>query len=168
MPKILGACALGILILIAIVDWPRRTPTGPQSEAQTASVLVPAIVDFTNADRAARNVGAVTLDDKLSAVAQAKADDMAFHSYFAHVSPQGKSPWYWLEQADYKYSYAGENLAMDFADSHEVEQAWMNSPTHRDNVLKPQYTRIGVGISHGRYQGHETTYVVTFFAAPAK
>ncbi len=132
-----------------------------------ASVLPGALVALTNQDRATQGLAGVTEDSVLDKAAQAVAEDMATNGYFAHVSPDGKTPWYWLEQVGYKYSYAGENLAVNFTDSTNVESAWMESPTHRANIVKPQYTRVGFGTANGRYEGQETTFVVEFFAAPA-
>ena len=129
-----------------------------------AAVLPAAITSLTNADRSTEGLGALTEDPQLATAAQAKADDMAAKGYFSHVSPDGKTPWYWLDSVKYPYTYAGENLAVDFTDSKDVETAWMNSPMHRANILKAQYTRIGVGIAQGMYQGKETTFVVQFFA----
>lgn len=129
-----------------------------------ASVLPAAITSLTNADRSIEGLNALTEDPLLARAAQAKADDMASKGYFSHVSPDGKTPWYWLQSVNYVYTYAGENLAVDFTDSRDVETAWMNSPMHRANILKAQYTRIGIGIAQGVYQGKETTFVVQFFA----
>jgi hypothetical protein len=129
-----------------------------------AAVLPAAITSLTNADRTDQGLSVLTEDTQLAAAAQAKADDMAAKGYFSHVSPDGKTPWYWLDSVKYPYTYAGENLAVDFTDSKDVETAWMNSPMHRANILKSQYTRIGVGIAQGMYQGRETTFVVQFFA----
>jgi hypothetical protein len=95
-----------------------------------------------------------------------KADDMAAKSYFAHTSPEGIDPWYWFNQAGYKFTYAGENLAVDFSDSSAVNTAWMNSPTHRANLLDQHYTEIGIATADGMYQGHMTTFVVEEFGTP--
>jgi len=131
-----------------------------------ASVLPGALVALTNQDRAASDLAGVTEDLLLDKAAQAAATDMAAKGYFAHISPDGKDPWYWLDSVGYKYSYAGENLAVNFTDSQNVEMAWMNSPTHRANIEKPQYTKIGIGVANGMYEGAETTFVVQFFATP--
>jgi hypothetical protein len=132
-----------------------------------ASVLPGALVALTNQDRATSGLAGVTEDSLLDKAAQAAAEDMAANGYFAHVSPDGKTPWYWLDFVGYKYSYAGENLAVNFTDSQNVETAWMESPTHRANIEKPQYTKVGIGTANGVYEGRETTFVVLFFAAPA-
>jgi hypothetical protein len=131
-----------------------------------AAVLPSALVDLTNTDRASNNLGPVGPNTTLDQAAQAAADDMANKGYFAHVSPTGTTPWNWLNQVGYQYQYAGENLAVNFTDSDQVETAWMNSPTHRANILKSQYTQVGVGVANGTYEGKDATFVVQFFAAP--
>ncbi|HCR52492.1 TPA: hypothetical protein DIV48_02470 [Candidatus Kaiserbacteria bacterium] len=132
-----------------------------------ASVLPATLAALTNQDRAMNNLSGVTEDPLLDQAAQAAALDMAAKGYFAHVSPDGKTPWYWLEQVGYTYSYAGQNLAVNFTDSENVESAWMASAPHRANIMKPQYTHIGFGTANGMYEGRMTTFVVEFFATPA-
>jgi hypothetical protein len=102
----------------------------------------------------------------LNQAAQEKADDMAQNGYFAHTSPDGKTPWYWLDQVGYNYSYAGENLAVNFTDSQDVTAAWMNSPEHRANILKANYTEVGTGVAEGMYDGNETIFVAQDFGTP--
>lgn len=133
-----------------------------------ASVLPETLTTLTNADRASNHLSMVTSDPVLTEAAQASADDMASKGYFSHVTPDGKQPWYWLDAAGYQFSYAGQNLAVNFTDSTDVETAWMNSPTHRANIVKPEYTRVGIGVAHGMYKGKEATFVVQFFATPAE
>lgn len=133
-----------------------------------ASVLPSVLTDYTNEDRVQQGLSVLTPDALLAKAAQMKAEDMAAKGYFSHVSPDGKSPWYWLQQVAYPYSYAGENLAIDFNDSKEVQDAWMASPAHRANIVKPQYTRIGIGTAEGMYEGRATTFVVQYFATPKK
>ncbi len=133
---------------------------------QFAAVVDSVLVDLTNTDRAAYNLGTLAVNDKLTAAAQAKANDMAAKSYFAHTSPEGIDSWYWFKQAQYDFQHAGENLAVDFSDSADVERAWMNSPTHRDNILNGKYTEVGIATALGTYKGNPTTFVVTMFGTP--
>lgn len=132
-----------------------------------ASVLPSVLTDLTNVARAENGLPSVTRNAVLDAAAQASAEDMAAKGYFSHKTPDGKEPWYWLDQAGYKYSYAGQNLAVNFTDSENVQTAWLASPTHKENIMKPQYTEVGFGTANGYYQGYETTFVVEFFATPA-
>ena len=131
-----------------------------------AAVLPGVLIDLTNESRVAYGVTPVTRDALLDTAAQQAAEDMALKGYFAHVSPDGKTPWYWLNMVGYRYSYAGENLAMNFTDSSDVQTAWMNSSSHRANIEKSHYTKIGIGVANGIYEGVETTFVVQFFATP--
>lgn len=132
-----------------------------------ASVISSTLVDITNEDRVASGKGTLAMNPVLVRAAQAKADDMAAKSYFAHISPEGVTPWHWFEQAGYTFSYAGENLAVNFSDSIDVGEAWMNSPGHRANILNGHFTEIGIATSQGFYEGVPTTFVVQLFGKPA-
>lgn len=132
-----------------------------------ASVLPSVLVTLANTDRAEAGVDMLEEDPLLARAAQLKAEDMAARGYFAHVDPEGREPWYWLDEVGYSYRYAGENLAVDFTESVEVEDAWMNSPTHKANILKGAYTNMGIGVAKGVYEGRETLFVVQFFAQPS-
>lgn len=132
-----------------------------------ASVLPSVLVDLANQDRAVNALGSLTVDPLLVKAAQLKANDMAAKGYFAHISPDGKEPWYWFNEAGYSFVYAGENLAVNFDDSAAVNTAWMNSPTHRANILGSHYTQIGIATAQGLYEGKTATFVVEEFGSPA-
>ncbi len=131
-----------------------------------ASQISPAeIVRLTNERRAQTGAPAVKLDTQLSAAAAQKAADMFAKNYWAHVSPSGTQPWFFITSAGYSYRFAGENLARDFSDPASVVAAWMNSPTHKDNLLNSRYQDIGVAVVDGTLDGRETTLVVQMFGA---
>jgi hypothetical protein len=132
----------------------------------TAAVLPAVLGDLTNKERQADNLPMLSVNPLLTLAAQMKADDMASKSYFAHTSPEGKTPWYWIELAGYKYQYAGENLAVNFRDSEDVTAAWLKSPTHKANIVKANYTEMGTGIARGLYQGRQTVFVAQVYANP--
>ncbi len=131
-----------------------------------ALVAPDVLVDETNVSRVDSSLPSLKVNYLLEAAAREKAGDMAKNGYFAHVNPSGTTPWFWLEKAGYKYSYAGENLAVNFSDSHDVLNAWMNSPTHKANILNPGFTEIGIAAAEGEYKGHKATFVVQFFGQP--
>ena len=133
-----------------------------------AAVISAVLVDLANEDRKDEDLGMLTRNPVLDEAAQAKADDMAEKGYFAHNSPDGKTSWHWFREAGYSFSYAGENLAVDFTDSDDVEDAWMDSPTHRANILNGKFTEIGIATAVGTYKGQKTTFVVQMFGTPAK
>ena len=132
-----------------------------------ASVLPGVLATLTNESRASVGVGAVTESPVLDHAAKLAAADMATKGYFAHVSPSGTTPWDWLKQAGYAYSYAGENLAVNFTDSNALQSAWMASPAHEANIVDPAYTEVGFATATGTYDGQPTTFVVEFFGTPA-
>lgn len=134
---------------------------------QLAAVITATLVDLANGDRQEEALNALTVNPLLVAAAQAKANDMAAKGYFAHVSPDGRDSWSWFRDAGYLFTYAGENLAVDFSDSEDVERAWMNSPTHRANILNGHFTEIGIATAEGEYKGRHTIFVVQMFGSPA-
>lgn len=121
------------------------------------------IVRLTNRERSNQGLPALAGNGLLNQAAARKAADMFARNYWAHVSPAGTQPWYFITQAGYSYRYAGENLARDFSDPQSVVTAWMNSPTHRDNLLSNRYQDIGVAVVDGTLEGRETTLVVQMF-----
>ena len=133
----------------------------------TALVLPKVLVDYANQDRDALNYNHLVISPVLEKAAQMKANDMAAKGYFAHTSPEGKTPWYWFDQVGYDFSYAGENLAVNFNDSVDVNTAWMNSPGHKANILNSNFSEIGIATAEGIYQGRTTTFVVQLFGRPA-
>ncbi|MBM3257192.1 MAG: hypothetical protein FJY98_02575 [Candidatus Liptonbacteria bacterium] len=139
----------------------------PQSEL-FAVIFSNALVDGTNQNRLANNLPELRVNPLLEAAARAKALHMAQNGYFAHTSPTGVTPWYWFEMVGYDFSYAGENLAVNFLDSEDVTNAWMESPTHRANILRGNFTEIGIATAQGEYEGKPATFVVQLFGSPAK
>lgn len=131
-----------------------------------ASVLPGVIATLTNSERSDNNVAPLVENVLLDKAAQLKAEDMASRGYFAHTSPDGKNPWYWFKQVGYDYHFAGENLAVNFFESEDVAKAWMNSPTHRSNIVKKEYTEIGIGVANGVYEGRDTVFVAQLFGTP--
>jgi hypothetical protein len=131
------------------------------------AVVSSVLTELTNADRSNNKLAGLTVSPTLERIAQMKANDMAEKGYFAHNSPEGNTPWYWFKKAGYNYSFAGENLAVYFSDSAELEKAWMNSPTHRANILNSSFTEMGIAMAKGTYQGVETVYVVQEFGRPS-
>lgn len=131
-----------------------------------AAILPGVLVSMTNEKRAISSESPLSTNDLLTKAAELKAKDMAERGYFSHNTPEGNLPWYWLQKVGYQYSHAGENLAVNFTDSKDVIDAWMNSPTHKANIIKNNYTEIGIAMAEGVYQGKNTIFVVQFFGTP--
>lgn len=124
------------------------------------------VVSKTNERRAGAGLAALTVNARLNQAALAKAQHMFENQYWAHVAPDGTQPWSFFRRAGYRYSVAGENLARDFDSTDSMMGAWMDSPTHRGNIMNGRYQEIGVGVVNGTLQGTETTLVVQLFGTP--
>lgn len=131
--------------------------------AQVQSAL---LVNLTNDSRADNDLAALRTNPLLVAAAQAKADHMAQNSYFAHTSPTGEQPWDFISAAGYEFSYAGENLGINFLDSAKLHDAWMNSPSHKYNILHDKFTEIGIATAQGEINGRPATFIVQMFGSP--
>ena len=169
-PDILQRISVGVmfgLILLSFVAANLQALLWMSSDWLVSTILPAVIVELTNEERIDESLGTLTVNAKLTEAANLKAAHMAEHEYFAHYSPAGVSPWHWFDEAAYSFIHAGENLAVHFTDSADVVEGWMNSPTHKANIMNGNYTEIGIGTAKGEYKGYSTVYVVQLFGAPA-
>jgi len=132
-----------------------------------ASILSNVLIDQTNLERESVKISSLGTNAQLEEAARLKVQDMATKGYFAHNTPEGHDPWYWLYQAGYDFVAAGENLAVNFTDSQDVTNAWMESSGHRANILNQDFTDVGIATARGEYKGRDTVFVVQFFGTPS-
>jgi hypothetical protein len=137
----------------------------PKVLGYAANISPAEVIRLTNAQRAANGLSALSENLSLDGAALAKGNDMLAKGYWAHFAPDGTSPWNFFLNFGYKYKYAGENLARDFPDAASAVSAWMNSPSHKENILNPNYREIGIGVVEGSLAGIDTTVIVEFFGA---
>lgn len=121
----------------------------------------------TNVERSKTSLPELKLNDQLSRAAFLKAQDMFANNYWAHTSPAGVTPWKWLGDSGYNYNVAGENLAKNYPTSQATVNAWMNSETHRANILNGKYQEIGFAVVDGLLDGRDATLVVAYYGSPA-
>ncbi len=129
-------------------------------------ITVGALLDLTNKQRTNSGLPPLQLNTQLSSAASGKCNKMLADNFWAHYAPDGTTPWYFINQAGYKYETAGENLAKDFNDSNSVVNAWMASATHAANILNGKYQDVGFATCNGTLTGSETTIVVQMFGKP--
>lgn len=158
---------LALIIVLGSFGIITQAPAIVARVPNVAAVISSVLVELTNVDRTSQGLATLKVNPLLTEVAEAKARDMATKGYFAHTSPEGLSPWHWFQEKGYAFSYAGENLAIDFSESADVQRAWMNSPTHRANIVGTRFTEIGIAVENGTYQGRPATFVVQVFGTPA-
>src|SRR5687767_13822253 len=115
------------------------------------------LIDLLNADRAAHGLPALEFDPGLATVARWRSEDMAERRYFRH-DIGGYQVFEVMRDHGVTYRVAGENLAYNYYSPEETaaraERALMESPTHRANILRSDYTHVGVGVAvapDGRY-----------------
>lgn len=139
----------------------------PGAEVVASAITQESVLELTNRSRVAASIPPLTYNTTLEKAAQLKADDMLARQYFAHNTPDGKTPWTFFDRVGYAYLSAGENLAVHFSDVEPLQDAWMNSPGHRANILNSTFKEMGVGIARGTFEGHESVFVVEEFGNPA-
>lgn len=139
---------------------------GPLSSARAAGMESGSILSLMNEARNTGDLSPLTANEALNRAAEAKAEDMIKNDYFAHTSPDGRTPWHWLKKAGYVYKYAGENLAVNYTDAEEQHGAWMNSKTHRENILNKNYQEVGIAMIPGKIGGENSYITVVFFGTP--
>ena len=132
-----------------------------------SNISVSQAVDATNSERARSGLSPLIVSSILNQAAQTKANHMFEHDYWAHIAPDGTTPWVFIKGAGYEYAVAGENLARDFDTTDAMVHAWMDSPTHRDNIVNTKYSEVGIAVVNGTLEGVETTLVVQMFGQPS-
>lgn len=115
------------------------------------------VLKLVNQERAKNGLKPLTMNWQLSRVARHKSNDMRDKGYFSHTSPTYGSPFDMMKSFRITYSTAGENIAAGQTTPESVMTSWMNSPGHRQNILSPNYTEIGVGYSTGGSYGYYWT-----------
>lgn len=111
------------------------------------------VLELTNLERVEHGVPPLELDEAASFAAYAHSWDMDLRTFFDHVNPDGDGPGDRLLRYNVAFKYAGENIARGQATPEEVVQAWMDSPSHRVNMLSEFWTHIGIGVHTGPDRG---------------
>jgi hypothetical protein len=167
--KILHVSSLVLIMIflgffqVALNYLPR---TGVKILGYAANISTDEVIRLTNEKRTQAGVSVLSYNALLTQAAFAKGNHMLANQYWAHIAPDGTEPWKFFTDAGYRYRYAGENLARDFSNPAAIVDAWMASPTHRENLLSTKYVDIGVAVVEGGLNGIDTTIIVQFFGSP--
>lgn len=130
-----------------------------------ADITKSSLVNMLNQTRQSLGLGVLQENEDLDNAAMLKARDMIKNEYFSHTSPSGTTPWHWFYEAGYNYKYAGENLAIGFYDSSEVFKAWLDSSSHKENMVNPSYSEVGTAVLSG-FGENDAIIVVQLFGYP--
>ncbi|OJU87942.1 hypothetical protein BGO17_03070 [Candidatus Saccharibacteria bacterium 49-20] len=161
-----GIIAVLIIALLAQVVYGFATTGHLSVLAKQSNIQTEELLADTNLEREKVGAGDLQINAQLSDAAFLKAQNMFTEQYWAHVSPSGTEPWKWFGDVGYNYSVAGENLAKNYPTSQATVTAWMNSATHRENLLKNDYVDVGFAVVDGELNGQKTTLVVALYGAP--
>ncbi len=168
-PHLIRAQGIAAVLIIAVVaqfGYSYTTTGTPSVLSRVANIGTSDLLYHTNQQRYNQSIPGLVLNDKLSQAAFLKAQDMIENDYWAHTSPSGVEPWKWLADVGYNYSYAGENLAKNYPTADATIAAWMNSETHKANILNGNYIEVGFAVVDGVLEGQNTTLVVALYASP--
>lgn len=113
---------------------------------------------YINAARKAANLNPVALDQELSAGAALKSKDMAVNGYFSHTSPTYGKVAKMMDDLGIDYNLAAENIAKNYS-VESAQEAFMESPGHRANILNPDFKEVGLGF----YQVGNYLFVTQWF-----
>ena len=100
------------------------------------------VIELVNAERTSRGLSALSMSSEASKAADVRAKEIV--TKFSHTRPDGSSCFTVLSQMGVSYKKAGENIAYGQNSPEEVVNAWMNSPSHRENILSTGFNEIGV------------------------
>ena len=101
------------------------------------------VLNLVNKERRSQGLSALSLSAEAQQAARVRAKEIV--SSFSHTRPNGTSCFTVLNEIGAKYTSAGENIAKGQKTPEQVVEAWMNSPSHRANILSSKYTKLGVG-----------------------
>jgi hypothetical protein len=137
----------GLLVVLGVVVASQglyNLGSGGSVLGAATNITAEQLLTATNTQREKAGLKPLAIDEKLTEAAVLKAQDMFENQYWSHASPSGVAPWYWMDQTEYVYDYAGENLAKNFHTADSTMTAWMASPAHQKNVLGSQYDDVGL------------------------
>lgn len=154
-----------IIIILCVLLFSARFGLG-QMYTSASGITVDSVLRAVNNERSTRNISTLRTDSRLSAAANYKSGDMIARSYFAHVDPDGHYIWDKIVASGYTpYTILGENLAVDFSDTEGLMSAWIDSPTHRANILNASFKDQGAGVALGSGSSSYSIAITNTFGA---
>jgi uncharacterized protein YkwD len=151
-----------------------RTTMGVQNavcpDCSLATGLTPdakRMVELVNLERKADGLPPLSYDSQLSEAARRHAMDMAAHNYCAHELTNGEQFYQNVFDSGYPYSAVGENLAVGIATPEEAFECLLSSPDHRVNIMRSQFTQIGVSDEVNMASGYRYFWAQEFGSASA-
>lgn len=140
--------------------------SGPEIKGIDVDKIADEIIILSNEEREKLGASELYESEVLNNAANNKLNDMFSKNYWDHIGPNGETAWEFIAKEGYQYEVAGENLARGFSNPNDVMKAWMNSPTHKENIINTRFQEIGLAIGSGKIKGQTTTVIVQLFGRP--
>lgn len=156
---------LPLVVSVAVSLFVSHLAPRASTLAYATNVSIQGLLEATNTQRDGNGQAFLSLSSKLNGAAQAKANDMVARNYWSHNTPDGQEPWVFISNAGYSYLKAGENLAYGFLTSTDTVTGWMNSPSHKANLLDSAYQEVGFGFANSdnfNSSGNQTVVVAMY------
>lgn len=138
-------CLWVFVFCIAVLWQAALSAPAVSAQALIVNAAEAEALEALNADRAKAGLKPLVYNESLTRLAREYAADMMERRFFAHDNPEGLTPFDRMRIKGISYRYAGENLAINDT-VRAAQAAFMNSPTHRENVLHSQYSEVGIGV----------------------
>jgi uncharacterized protein YkwD len=142
---------LGVLTLPAVAT--AVEPASRPSALGASDITAESILTAMNEYRAKYQLEPLRSELRLTSAAEDRMRDMEDLGYWAHESPDGRSPFFWVRYRAYRFSMVGENLARGYETATVLVESWMDSPGHRSNILGVQYRDVGIAVIDGATTG---------------
>lgn len=141
------------------------TPLPPSCDPSGNGSFESALINLINQERGSRGLAALSPQGQLATAARNHSADMACNGFFSHTGSDGSLPWDRVAALGYGYSAIAENIFAGSSNAQTAFDAWMNSTGHRDNMLNPAYTEIGIGYRYWADSPYGA-YTTAVFAHP--
>lgn len=155
---IVSLVAISIISLVVVGYFVYVNNTYAKDSTYNRSLVL------VNEIRSEKNLGDLAWNENLAGAAQDKVNDIIANRYFQHTSPDGVKAWDFILKNDYSYVYAGENLAIDYDNVDDAFKAWVESPSHYNNLVSDKYKEYGFAQGEGDVEGHVAKVYVQIFA----
>ncbi|EGL81657.1 SCP-like extracellular [Caldalkalibacillus thermarum TA2.A1] len=129
-----------------IGSLPEPSPLSESERQAVAQANERQIFDLVNVTRTAMELSPFDWHDEVAEIAREHSRDMLEHNYFDHYSPRYGGLGERLQRGGVDFARAGENIAWNYVDAPDVHHGWLNSPGHRQNIVEPAFTHLGVGV----------------------
>ena len=164
MKKLLSM-ALCLSLLLGLLSFASSVSADLSYDSKTEDE----IILLVNEERAKLSQQSLKTAPVLNEAARKRAYEIS--KVFDHVRPDGSSCFTVLKDYAISYKVAGENIAGGYVDAQAVMKGWMNSPSHKGNILYADYTHIGVGV-YGKYYveiftGYKGSYEGEHYVTPS-